>query len=166
MDAHVWVYATIYEYELPFVKVGTKVRVRVPTFPDREFSGEVRALNPVLDAATRSIRVRARVENRDGLLRPQMYLDVTLETDLGEKLAIPEEAVMPTGERHLVFVAQPNGYFQPRNIKLGVKAGQFYEVAEGLEAGERVATSGNFLIDSESRLQGALESVTSQGGQK
>ena len=158
----VWVYATVYEYELPFVKVGSKVRVRVPTFPDKEFSGGVRALDPVLDAATRSIRVRASVEDPEGLLKPEMYVDVYLGSDLGELVAVPEEAVMYTGEHTIVFVAQGEGFFEPRDVTLGAKAQGFYEIREGLVAGERVAISGNFLIDSESRLQAALAGMAGQ----
>ena len=163
----IWVYANLYEYEIPFVKIGTPVSVRVPTFPDKEFSGEVRALDPVLNAATRSIRVRARVENlplgaenRGPRLQPEMYVDVYLKAELAEALAVPAEAVMSTGEQNLVFVAQGEGFFEPRDVKLGAKAEQFYEVKSGLAAGERIAVSGNFLIDSESRLQGALQGMS------
>lgn len=159
----VWVYGSIYEYELPFVKRGTAVKVRVPTFPDREFVGEVRALDPVLDPATRSIRIRARVADPEGVFRPEMYVDLYFETDLGEQVAVPEEAVMPTGERWIVFVAQSEGYFEPREVKLGTQAEKFYEVKGGLGAGERIAVSGNFLLDSESRLQGALQGMTDGG---
>lgn len=152
----VWVYAPVYEYEIPFVKIGTPVTVRIPTFADRQFTGDVRALDPVLDPATRSIRMRARVSNPEGLLKPEMYVDVYLKTDLDEKVVVPVEAVMHTGERDLVFVAQGDGHFEPREVKLGAKTNEFYEIKSGLAAGERIAVSGNFLIDSESRLQGAL----------
>ncbi len=161
----VWVYANIYEYELPFVKIGTQIKVRVPTFPDKEFTGEVRALDPVLDSATRSIRIRARAEDPEGLLRPDLYVDVSLESDLGELLALPEEAVLQTGERTIVFVLQGEGLFEPREVKLGTKAENSYEVLSGLQAGERVALSGNFLIDSESRLQSALAGMTPAAGE-
>ncbi len=124
-EGGVWVYATIYEYEIPFVKAGSQIKIFVPTFPDKEFTGEVKALDPVLDSGTRSIRVRAQVANPEGLLKPEMYVDVYLTTDLGEALAIPEEAVMQTGERTIVFVAQGEGYFEPRDVKLGTKAGKF-----------------------------------------
>ncbi len=156
----IWVYANIYEYEIPWVKVGSAVTIRIATFPDREFSGEVRALDPVLDPATRSIRLRARVENSEGLLRPEMYVDVYLKSETEEVLAVPTEAVMPTGEQNIIFVSHGEGYFEPRDVKLGAKTEKFYEVKSGLQAGEQVAVSGNFLIDSESRLQGALQGMT------
>ena len=161
----VWVYGMIYEYEVPFVKIGTPAEVRVPTFPDKVFSGEVRAMDPVLDPMTRTIRVRIRVENPEGILKPEMFADVVLKTDLGEVLSVPGEAVVQTGERAIVFVVQGEGYFEPREVKLGARAGDFYEVRFGLEAGERVAVSGNFLIDSESRLQGALQGMSTEGHQ-
>ena len=157
----VWVYANIYEYETPFVKIGTPVTIHVATFPGREFSGEVRSLDPVLDPATRSVRVRIRTENSEGLLRPEMYVDVYLKTELEEVAAVPADAVMPTGEQNIVFVSHGEGYFEPRDVKLGARTEKFYEVKSGLAAGERVAVSGNFLIDSESRLQGALAGMAS-----
>lgn len=161
----VWVYATVYEYELPLVRVGTPAKVRPPTFQDREFVGEVRALDPVLDSTTRSIRVRARIADPEGFLKPEMYVDVFLEPEsTGEALLVPEEAVMQTGERAIVFVSRGDGYFEPREVKLGTKARNFYEVKTGLQAGEQIVVSGNFLIDSESRLQAALQGMTSGGG--
>jgi len=160
----VWVYGNIYEYELPFVKVGSIVKVRVTTFPGKEFVGEVRGMTPVLDAQTRSVRVRAKVGNPEGLLKPEMYADLYLESELGETLAVPAEAVMETGERKIVFVTREGGHFEPREVTLGTRAGDFYEVKSGLAAGEQVVVSGNFLIDSESRLQAALQGMGSGGG--
>ena len=161
---YVWVYGTIYEYELPFVKVGAEVKIKVPTFPDREFLGQIRSLDPVLNPETRSIRVRARVKNTDGLLKPEMYVDLYLSTELKDALVIPEEAAMLTGERAIVFVAYGNGFFEPREVKLGTKTGNVYEVKEGLKEGEAIAISGNFLIDSESRLQAAFQGMSGGEG--
>lgn len=161
--APVWVYAALYERDLPFVKVGTPAKIKVSSFPEHEFSGEVRALDPILNPATRSLRARIKVKKEGRLLRPEMYVDVFFQSDLGEVLAVPKEAVMLTGERAIVFVAQGNGFFEPREVKLGASGEKDYEVKEGLELGEEVVTSGNFLIDSESRLQGALEGMSSGG---
>ena len=161
MQNYVWVYGNIYEYELPFVKIGTEVKITVPTFYDREFEGEIRAIDPVLNSQTRSVRIRVRVPNSEGLLKPEMYLDLYIRSDLGEGVAVPQEAVMFTGERTIIFVAHPGGFFEPREVKLGTQVEHFYEVKSGLQAGEQIATSGNFLIDSESRLQGALTGMGS-----
>ena len=160
-EKSVWVYANLYEYEIPFVKIGTPVTIRIANFAEREFSGEVRALDPVLDPMTRSIRARIWVAHSEGVLRPEMYVDVYLKSEIEEALAVPSEAVMPAGEENLVFVSHGEGYFEPRDVKLGAKTENFYEVKSGLTAGERVAVSGNFLIDSESRLQGALQGMKS-----
>jgi len=159
----VWVYGTLYENEISFAKPGTKVEIRVPTFPDKVFEGEVRSIDPVLDPATRSVRMRTRVANPEGLLRPEMYVDVYLKADLGEALALPREAVMMTGERAIVFVGHGEGHFEPREIQVGAQTGDFYEVKSGLQEGEEVVVGGNFLIDSESRLQAALQGMSGGG---
>lgn len=161
----VWIYAPVYEYELPYVKAGSVVRVRIPTDAGKEISGKVRALDPVLDPMTRSVRMRVQVEDLQGLLKPGMYVDVFAETDLGAVLSLPKGAVLPTGERSIAFVAKGEGYFQPREVELGAEVSDFYEVKSGVSEGERVVVSGNFLIDSESRLQAALTGMGGEGHQ-
>ena len=156
----VWLYAPIYEYEMPFVHVGDRVEVEVPAITGQVISGVVRSLGSVVDPVTRSLRVRAQLENPDGVLKPEMYVNVTLKTDLGEQLAVPEEAVFATGEKNIVFVVKENNVFEPREVVLGAKADHFYEIKSGLQDGEQAVTSGNFLIDSESRLKSALEGVS------
>ena len=113
----------------------------------------------MVDTVTRSIRARAVLQNPEGFLKPEMYVNAILERRLGEVLAVPEEAVFATGEQNIVFVAKPDGVFEPRQVTVGVKSGEDYEVKSGLSEGETVVTSGNFLIDSESRLKAALQSV-------
>ncbi|MFH1800741.1 MAG: efflux RND transporter periplasmic adaptor subunit [Candidatus Omnitrophota bacterium] len=153
----VWLYAPIYEYETPFVHMGDAVEVDVPAISDKKYRGVVRALDSVVDPVTRSIRVRAQLENPDGILKPEMYVNAVLKTDLGEQLAVPEEAVFMTGEKNIVFVVREKNIFDPHEVVLGAKADGFYEIKSGLLEGEQVVTSGNFLIDSESRLRSALE---------
>lgn len=152
----VWVYMTIYEYEIDSIKPGLPVEVEAIAFPGKIFTGRIVSLVPVLEAMTRSVQARAEISDPDHLLKPQMFVNTRINVDLGEKLSVPEEAVLDTGERRIVFVAKPNGYFTSRNVKLGAKAKDYYEVAEGLSEGEVVVTSGNFLIDSESKLKSAL----------
>jgi hypothetical protein len=161
----VWLYAPIFEYEMPFVREGDTVEVDVPAISDKKFQGIVRSLDSVVDPVTRSIRVRAQLENPDGILKPEMYVNAALKADLGEQLAVPEEAVFATGEKNIVFVARENNIFDPREVVLGAKADHFYQVKSGLMEGEQVVTSGNFLIDSESRLRSALEGVSGGGGE-
>ena len=163
MGGKVWLYAPIFEYEMPFVREGDTVEVDVPAISDKKFQGIVRSLDSVVDPVTRSIRVRAQLENPDGILKPEMYVNAALKADLGEQLAVPEEAVFATGEKNIVFVAKENNIFEPREVALGAKADGFYQIQSGLVEGEQVVTSGNFLIDSESRLKSALEGVASGG---
>ncbi len=153
----VWLYVPVYEYEMPFVRVGNPVAVDVPAITDKKIPGVVRSIGSVVDPVTRSVRVRARLENPDGVLKPEMYVNAMLTSDLGEKLAVPEEAVFATGEKNIVFVSKEEGSFEPRTVVLGAKADGFYEVQSGLQENEAVVTSGNFLIDSESRLKATLE---------
>ncbi|MFA5391380.1 MAG: efflux RND transporter periplasmic adaptor subunit [Candidatus Omnitrophota bacterium] len=161
----VWLYAPIFESEMPFVREGDIVEVDVPAISDKKFRGIVRSLDSVVDPVTRSIRIRAQLENPDGVLKPEMYVNAALKADLGEQLAVPEEAVFATGEKNIVFVVRENDIFDPREVVLGAKADNFYQVKSGLMEGEQVVTSGNFLIDSESRLRSALEGVSGGGGE-
>ncbi|MCM8776401.1 MAG: efflux RND transporter periplasmic adaptor subunit, partial [Candidatus Omnitrophica bacterium] len=162
----VWLYAPIYEYEIPLVKVGDQVEVEIPSMPGETFQGTVRSIDPVLDPMTRSVRIRAILGNPEGLLKPEMYGNASIKKELGEKLVIPEEAIFATGERNIVFVLLAANEFEPREVILGVGADNFYEVKSGLREGETVVTSGNFLIDSESRLKAALEGIETSGGHR
>lgn len=159
----VWVYAEFYEYELPLLKVGAEVTAEAPSLPGQSFHGKVRSLDPMVEPMTRTVRARIQLENPDGLLRPDLYLNVALAADLGEVLTVPESAVFDTGMKKIVFAAKGEGLFEPREVVTGPKADGFYEVKSGLSAGESVVTSGNFLIDSESRLKAAIEGA-GEGG--
>lgn len=160
----VWLYAPLYEYEIPLVKEGDLMRAEVPSVPGKIFEGRIRSVDSVLDPLTRSVRVRAVLQNPEGILKPEMYVNAVIRVDLGEVLAIPEEAVFETGEKNIVFVAGPEGFFEPREVVLGAKTEDFYEIKSGVLEGEQVVTSGNFLIDSESRLKAALEGIGSGKG--
>jgi multidrug efflux pump subunit AcrA (membrane-fusion protein) len=151
-DKNVWVYVTIYEYEAELVTTGTPVEVRAIAYPGEVFEGQVSSVTPILEAATRTLKVRALVNNPENKLKLEMFVNVAIKYDLGDKLAVPEDAVMHTGTRDIVFVAKPGGYFEPRVVTLGEKAQGYYVALKGLSENEEVATSGNFLIDSESRL--------------
>ena len=152
----VWVEASIYEYELPFVKVGQKTQVALTYNPDEPFPGRVSYIYPYLDPQTRTATVRIELSNSKRRLLPEMYANVMLTKDLGEKLTVPEDAIMDTGERQVAFIAHPDGYFVPKEVKVGARSGGYYEVVSGLEPGDVVVTSANFLIDAESRLKSAL----------
>lgn len=152
----VWIYITIYEYEMGLIKKGLPVKIETVAYPGEIFEGKIISITPVLDAMTRSVNVRAEIKNPDRKLKPEMFANVKIVVDLGEKLAVSEEAVMNTGERTFVIVTDDKGYFFRRDVKVGYKTEGYYEVLDGLTEGEILVTSGNFLIDSESRLQSAV----------
>lgn len=155
--ATVWLEAEVYESELPLVRVGQAAEVTFPYLPGRSFQGRVGYVYPYLDRATRTGRVRIELPNRDLALKPDMYADVVLRSAEGSRVVVPEEAVIYAGPRRLVFVDLGEGRLQPREIEVGIKAGDAYEVLSGLEEGEVVVVSGNFLIAAESRIKSAAE---------
>jgi RND family efflux transporter MFP subunit len=159
--SRVWVIASVYEYELPFVRVGDPAVMSPSYLPGKTYRGKVALIYPELDGATRTARVRLEFENPGLELRPEMYADVELSRDLGPRLSVPESAVIASGIRDVVFVAEGDGYFKPREVRLGLRLEGKAEVLEGLTEGETVVSSGNFLIDSESRLKSALEALES-----
>ena len=151
----VWVLASVYEQDLPLVRVGAPVRLTQAGGPGRERVGRVAFIAPDLATDTRTGTVRIEVPNAGGDLKPGMYVDARLEVALGRRLAIPGSAVLPTGERRVVFVDLGGGRLSPRDVTLGARAGDWVEVRAGLAAGDRVVTSGNFLVAAESRLRSA-----------
>lgn len=162
----VWALAQIYESDLPFVKEGQSVTVRTTYGSDRTISGKVDLLLPQVEEQTRTVTARLVLENPDGFLRPDMFVDVRFATQLADSaVLVPDIAVLRSGERNSVFVALDGGSFEPREVTLGVRSeGNFYEVREGLNAGERVVTSGQFLLDSESQLREAIQKMLRNDG--
>ena len=150
-----WIWADVYENEMSLVTVGQIATIALPSTPDRRREATVSYVSPTIEPATRTLRVRFDVDNRDAELKPGMYATVELASPLGDVLAVPEEAVIDTGERRVLFVEIAAGRFQPREVKLGRKGEGYYEVLDGLVEGERVVVSAQFLLDSESRLRGA-----------
>ncbi|MFA5794304.1 MAG: efflux RND transporter periplasmic adaptor subunit [Candidatus Brocadiia bacterium] len=158
----VWVYAQIYEHEIGLVKAGQVITASSIALPGKTYSGPIKAIDSILDKQTRTLRVRAEVSNPEGLLKPEMYLDVIINAGLGNKLAVPQEAVLNTGTRQLVFVKTGPGIYEPREIKTGQTAEGYYEVLAGLAEMEEVVTAANFFIDSESKLKAALPAAGQQ----
>lgn len=164
---HAWAYAVIYEYDMSSVEVGDPVTLTTIAYPGEEFSGTIKAIDPVLDAATRSVRIRILIDNAEGKLKPNMYGDVLIHIDLGQQLALPSEAVLDTGLRKIVYIDLGKGQFKAQEIKAGSEAigmsdGQerrFFPVIEGVKENDRVVTSGNFLIDSQSQLTGGMSAL-------
>jgi Cu(I)/Ag(I) efflux system membrane fusion protein len=150
----VWVLADIYEYELPLVKVGDTAKIQLSYFPGRELTSKIDFISPTLSVETRTAQVRFNIPNTGGKLKPGMFTDVELKINLGSRLAVPDEAVIDTGLRKIVYVDKGDGYFEPRAVTPGLRADKLVEVLSGLKAGEKVAASANFLIDSEAKLKG------------
>ena len=159
----VWVKADVYENDIARVELGQTAVIRVPALPGRELTGRLTFVDPHVDSRTRTLSVRLEFANPDLALKPGMYADVEIRMPIGRRLMVPESAVLPTGVRNVVFVDHGEGRMEVRTVELGTRVGDRYEVLAGLEEGERIVTSGNFLIDAESRLQ-AAEPVW-QGGE-
>ena len=149
----IWVLADAYEYEATGIKTGQAATMTLTYFPGRKFRGQVSYIYPELDPLTRTLKIRLEFPNPDYSLRPEMFANVELTANLGVRLAVPEGAVLDSGAARTVFVDRGDGYLEPRTVELGEKVDGWYAVLKGLKKGERVVTSGNFLIDSESRLR-------------
>src|SRR5438067_2535843 len=152
----VWLWAEFYENELSMLQGGQKLTVTAKSYPGQNFDGTISLIDPFLDATKRTAKVRIDIPNPDFKLRPGMYVSAELEMDMGAALTIPVSAVMPTGTRSVAFVDKGEGKLEPRIVQLGTKYGDIYEVKSGLRENERVVASANFLIDAESKVQGAL----------
>ena len=152
--SNLWIIADIYEYELPFVKIGDVSRIALSYLPGREFSSKIDYIYPSLSAETRTAKVRFSIPNTGAQLMPQMFTGIEIKIGLGRKLAVPDDAVIDTGTRQVVYVDKGDGYFEPREVMLGLRAEGMREVIAGLKKGEKIAVSANFLIDSEAQLKG------------
>ena len=151
----VWVLANVYEQDLPWVRLGNDVTLALPSGGGPARHGKVSFVAPELAGDTRTGTIRIAAANRDGVLKPGMFIDVRMHVSLGRRLAIPESAVLPTGERRVVFVDLGDGRLESRDVTLGARAGEWVEVRSGLAAGDRVVTAGNFLVAAESKLRSA-----------
>ena len=152
----VWVYADIYEYELPWVKVGDKVQMTLQAVPGRIFKGNVDYIYPYAQDKTRTTRTRVLFDNPEGLLRPQMYAELSIQaSEIPDQVVVPAEAVVRSGDFNQIFVLTEQGAFEPRKVELGVESRGEVAVKSGVEADERVVVSAQFLIDSESKLREA-----------
>jgi len=151
----VWALADIYENEVPYVRVGQRVTFSLSYYPGKIYSGNISFIYPTVDPQTRTVKVRVQLANAGYILKPQMFADAQVHVDYGTQIAVPREAVVDSGTEQQIFVAQAGGVFVPRRVTLGATVDDQVIILSGLKAGETVVTSGNFLIDSESRLKGA-----------
>ncbi len=160
----VWMLADVFEQELGLVQLGQQAKLRIVAYPDKEFSGKVVFLYPTLDPGTRTGRVRIELPNPGQRLKPAMYGNVEFTTGhpAGRRLAIPDSAVLDSGTRQAVLVRRGEGLFEPRAVRLGMRADSYVEVIEGIKEGEEVVVRANFLIDAESNIKAALEGFGSR----
>lgn len=150
----VWVQAQVYEYEIPHVELGQPATVRIASLPDRQFTGKVVFVQPTVEQVTRTVRVRIELPNPEGIFKPGMFAEIEIAHDMGEGLLVPTSAVLRLGDRDLAYRVEPNDHFVPVDVKLSpIQFGDRYQVLEGLKEGDRIVTSANFLIDSESRIR-------------
>ena len=164
--SRIWIQADIYEYELPSIKLGQGASVTLSYDPNTKLHGHVAFIYPTLDPKTRTVKVRFELGNPGETLKPGMYANVELKIPLGTKLVVPRDAILESGERQLLFIHHGGGQLEWRSVKLGVTAGDWLEVTEGLKEGEHVVTGANFLIDSESQLKSAVGGMAGMPGMK
>jgi Cu(I)/Ag(I) efflux system membrane fusion protein len=150
----VWILADVYEAQAPFIRKGSKARVRSQE-QGRSFEATVGRSEPTFDETTRTLKVRLETDNPGLLLKPGMFVDVEFAVELPETLAVPADAIVDTGLRKTLFVDRGNGFFEPRQVETGWRIGDQVEVVRGLMPGERIVISGTFLMDSESRMNAA-----------
>lgn len=161
--SQVWVYADIYEYELPWVKIGDEVEMSLASVPGRIFSGRVGYIYPYSEAKTRTTKVRIIFDNPKELLRPDMFAEITIHSDVSKNaIVIPSQAVIHSGDRSQVFVVTEPGKFEPRLVTLGIESSGKVAVLSGLKEGEEVVTSAQFMLDSESSLREATQKMIIQ----
>lgn len=149
----VWILAEVYEYEVPLVKLGQEARVTLPYYAGEAMFAKVSYIYPVLDPVSRTVKVRLVMNNPGLMLKPEMYANVEITASSGSRLVIPREAVLFSGLRQIVYVEKKPGVYELREVTLGLRGEDYVEVLKGIKKGERVVTSGNFLIDSESQLR-------------
>jgi len=153
--SRVWVIADVFEYEASGVQINQPASMTLDYLPGRTFNGRVSYILPQVDPATRTLKVRIEFDNPGLLLKPEMYGQVELHIAAQRRLVVPDSAVLDSGDRQTIFIDRGNGNFEPRQVRIGIRANGRTEILGGLKAGERIVTSGNFLLDSESQLQRA-----------
>jgi multidrug efflux pump subunit AcrA (membrane-fusion protein) len=159
--SEVWVLADVYEYELPRLSLGERATMTLSYWPGRSWEGTVTYIYPAVDEKTRTIKVRAEVGNPKGELKPEMFADVTIHASPRTVLQVPDDAILESGTRNVVFVSQGEGKLVPREITVGDHGSGVVEIRGGLKEGDVVVRGANFLVDSESRLKAAISAMTS-----
>lgn len=159
----VWVIADIYEYEMQMIRLGQSATMNLAYYPGETFTGKITYIYPQLDPQTRTLKVRIEFSNPRLKLKPDMYANVDLQIAYPSQISVPEEAVLDSGDEQIVFVSHKDGFFEPRRVQLGAKVDNRYVILSGLQAGEKIVISGNYMIDSESRLKSSAGQMSHSG---
>ncbi|MBI3693427.1 MAG: efflux RND transporter periplasmic adaptor subunit [Acidobacteria bacterium] len=161
--SRVWIMADVFEYEAPVIRMGQAAHVTLSYYPGKSLHARVNYIQPQVDPMTRTLKVRLEADNPENLLKPDMFVNAEFRVELPAQLTVPSNAVLDAGERKTVFVDRGNGYIEPRQVEIGERLDDRVEILKGLRAGERIVTSGNFLIDSESQLKSAAAGMAGMG---
>lgn len=163
--SRIWIIVTLYEYDVAVISIGDEAEIQLPYDPDKSFKGKISYIYPEIELETRTAKARIEMDNPDQKLKPGMFSNITLKKNLGEAIVIPDDAVIDTGTRKIVFVKIGPSRFEPRDIKTGPRIENTFAVLSGLKEGEEIVTSAHFLIDAESKVRAALQkgSPTSSG---
>jgi RND family efflux transporter MFP subunit len=156
----VWADLDIFEYEVPFVRLGQRVSLTLSYYPGKTYTGNISYIYPTVDPQTRTVKARIQIPNPGFVLKPQMFADAQLRVDYGTKILVPQEAVLNSGAEQHVFVVHDGGVFEPRTVTIGPVVDGSAVILSGLKAGETIVVSGNFLIDSESGLKNAMSGMS------
>lgn len=162
--SEVWVVATLYEYDLAVIAEGDQALVQLPYDPNKQFTGKVSYIFPEVEEETRTAKARIIIPNPKLALKPGMFANVEIKKNLGEAIVVPDDAVIDTGVRRIVFVKVEKARFEPREIRVGPRVGNEFIVLSGIKEGETIVTSAHFLIDAESKFKAATEKGTATGG--
>jgi membrane fusion protein, copper/silver efflux system len=154
--SHLWIEAAVYANEAPLVHVGQHATFKLAFDPEHDLSGKVSFVDPILNPESRTLRVRFDFGNASGKLKPGMFVDAILDLEEREGVAVPDSSIIDTGVRTIVYVQGGQGAFSPRLVKVGLRADGWAQIVSGLDSGDRVAVQGNFLLDSEARIRGAI----------
>ncbi|MFB3896031.1 MAG: efflux RND transporter periplasmic adaptor subunit [bacterium] len=160
----IWLIADIYEYELPFIKVGQSAKITFSNLQEKRVTGKVTYIYPALEEETRTVKVRFELSNPSFMLKPGMFANSELQIPYVRKLVIPNSALIDTGIKQLVILAEAEGHFTPKEVKVGIKFDDYNEIISGVSEGDTVVTNANFLIDSESQMKSALSQMGSMPG--
>lgn len=154
--SEIWINAEVYEFEVPYIRVGQTAQAQLSYYPGRIYTGKVTYINPTVDPVARTVKVRLEFANPKFELKPEMFANVEVKINYGKQIVLPQEALLDSGEKQYVFLAHGDGMFEPRQVETGAKLDGNVMITSGLKPGDTVVLSGNFLIDSESRLKSAM----------